>query len=107
MKIRNIYLLLCVVGVVIPWFFLINFLGEPSPTATSFVVSIFANNVSSSVASDLLISALIFFVLVFAEGKRLKMKRLWAFIPAKLCVGLSFGLPLFLYFRQKVIDGQT
>lgn len=104
MKQSTVYLFLCVIGVAIPWFFLLGFLGEPNPSVTSFFVSIFANKVASSVAADLLVSALVFFLLVFFEGKRLNMQRLWVFVPATLLVGLSFGLPLFLYFREKHIE---
>ena len=104
MKQSTAYLLLCTIGIVIPWFFLVGFLGEPQPTIALFFSSIFTNQVTSSVAADLLISALVFFAFVFFEGKRLNMKRLWVFIPATLFVGLSFGLPLFLYFRAKDIE---
>lgn len=103
MKQRITYLVLSIVGVVVPWFFLLHFLGEAHPTVTLFVSSIFANQVSSSAAVDLLISAFVFFAFVFFEGKRLNMKHLWMFIPATLFVGLSFALPLFLYFRAKHI----
>ena len=101
MKHSTAYLLICSIGMVVPWFFLVRFLGEPQPTIALFFSSIFTNQVTSSVAADLLISALAFFVFVFFEGKRLSMKRLWVFIPATLFIGLSFGLPLFLYFRAK------
>lgn len=104
MKQSTVYLLLCIIGIVIPWLFLIGFLGEPQPTIFLFFSSIFANKVASSVATDLLISALVFFTFVFFEGKRLNMKHLWVFIPATLFVGLSFGLPLFLYFRATHIE---
>jgi hypothetical protein len=56
------------------------------------------------VAADLVISAMVFFTFVYIEGRRLNMKRLWVFVPATLFVGLSFGLPLFLYFRAKHIE---
>lgn len=106
MKQSTIYLSLCVIGAVIPWLFLIPFLGESQPGVSLFFAYTFANNVSTSVAADLLISALIFFVFVFAEGKRINMNKLWAYIPATLLVGLSFGLPLFLYFRAKQLEGR-
>lgn len=95
------YLILSVPGVLIPWAFLIGFLGVPEPTISLFFTSIFANHVSSAVAGDLLVSVVVFFVFLFYEGSRLNMKNLWLFIPATLLIGLSFGLPLFLYFRAK------
>ena len=104
MRQSTTYLLLCIIGIVVPWFFLIGFLGEPGPKIGLFFSSIFSNQVTSSVATDLLISALVFLVFVFFEGRRLNMSRLWVFIPATLLIGLSFGLPLFLYFRARHIE---
>ncbi len=80
------------------------FLGESQISVSLFFLYIFNNNVSSSVAADLLISAVVFFVFVFVEGKRMKMSRLWIYVPSTLMVGLSFGLPLFLYFRAKNLE---
>lgn len=104
MKQSSIYFLLCIIGVVVPWFFLLGFLEESKPTVSVFFSSIFANSVASAVAADLVISAMVFFTFVYIEGRRLNMKRLWVFVPATLFVGLSFGLPLFLYFRAKHIE---
>ncbi len=107
MKQSAIYLWLCVFGLLIPWVSLVLFFGEPNPTPSLFISYVFNNNVSTSVASDLLISAVIFFVFAFREGGRLNMDNLWAYIPATLLVGLSFGLPLFLYFRAKQIESNV
>lgn len=104
MKQGTFYLILCIPGVLIPWAFLIGFLGVPEPTISLFFTSIFANHVSSAVAGDLLTSGVVFFIFLFYEGRRLNMKNLWLFVPATLLVGLSFGLPLFLYFRAKRLE---
>lgn len=104
MKQSTFYLVLCILGVLIPWVFLIGFLGIPEPTISLFFTSIFANHVSSAVAGDLLVSGVVFFIFLFYEGRRLNMKNLWLFVPVTLFVGLSFGLPLFLYSRAKKIE---
>ena len=104
MKQSTIYLTLCIPGVLIPFAFIIGFFGIPEPTISLFFTSIFVNHVSSAVAGDLLISGVVFFVFLFYEGRRLKMRNLLLFVPATLFVGLSFGLPLFLYFRAKKIE---
>ena len=104
MKQSSIYISLCIFGVLMPWLFLDLFLGETNPSISLFFSYIFNNNVSTSVAADLLISALIFFVFAFSEGNRVGMKWLWIYIPATLMIGLSFGLPLFLYLRAKHLD---
>lgn len=107
MKQSTFYLLLCVVGVIAPWVFLLGFLDHPQASIPLFFTSIFVNSITSAVAADLIVSSVVFFVFVFFEGKRLDMKKLWLFIPATLCVGLSFGLPLFLYFRAKKLRDNT
>ena len=104
MEQKNAFLALCVIGFIGPWAFLLGFLAVPEPGVSLFFTSIFANSVSSAVAADLLISALVFFVFVFLEGRRLGMQRLWIFVPATLFVGLSFGFPLFLYFRARALE---
>jgi len=42
----------------------------------------------------------VLWTLVFSEGRRLGMKNLWAPVAANLAVGVSLGLPLFLYMRE-------
>jgi len=43
-------------------------------------------------------------VLVFVEGRRAGVKHLWAPIAANLAVGVSLGLPLFLYMRERRLE---
>jgi len=109
MKQSTIYLWLCVLGIVGPWLYLLGFFGSAQPSVSLFFSSIFVNQVASAVAVDLLISALVFFVFLFIEGRRLNMSRLWLFmcVPATLLVGLSFGLPLFLYLRAKHLEADV
>ncbi|MCM3141630.1 DUF2834 domain-containing protein [Brevibacillus sp. MER 51] len=57
-------------------------------------------------ATDFLISCLIFWVFLFQEVRKHHIKHWWIYIFATLTVGLSFAFPLFLYFRQKTIDGK-
>jgi hypothetical protein len=107
MKQSSLYLILCAVGVAVPWFFLLGFFTEEIVSIPSFFTSIFANHVSSAVASDLLVSALAFFILVVFEGRRRGLKHIWVYVPATFFVGLSFALPLFLYHRARAIERET
>ena len=38
------------------------------------------------------------------EGSRRSMKHLWSYLPAGLCIGLSFVLLLFLYWRGRALE---
>nr|WP_236841424.1 DUF2834 domain-containing protein [Brevibacillus formosus] len=61
---------------------------------------------SSFFATDFLISCLIFWVFLFQEVRKHHIKHWWIYVAATLTVGLSFAFPLFLYFRQKTIEGR-
>lgn len=105
MKKSTIYLVLCIIGAIIPWLFLGNFLINGQSVLSNIFGLAFANNVDSAVAADLFISMAIFLVFAFSEGGKLEMKNLWAYIPATLLIGLSFSLPLFLYNRARKFEG--
>lgn len=62
-----------------------------------FVQQLFANRVGGFFGLDVLVSAVVLFRFVSLEGKRLQMGRLWLPVTATLAVGVSLGLPLFLY----------
>ena len=53
---------------------------------------------------DLMISVIVFWVYMFAEANKLQMKNPWLYVLATLLVGLSFALPLFLYFRERKLE---
>ena len=53
---------------------------------------------------DLTISVIAFWVYVFVEANRSGMKHPWIYLLATLLVGLSFALPLFLYFRERRLE---
>jgi hypothetical protein len=61
----------------------------------------FASTPSTQLVLDLLIAALAFFLWAAAEGRRTPVPRWWLCIPATLLVGLCFGLPLFLWMRER------
>ncbi len=104
MKPSSYYVVLCILGVVAPWIFITDFLGLPQASVPLFFTSIFATPMASAVAADLMVCSIVFFFFVFLEGRRLGMKNVWLFVPATLFVGLSFGLPLFLYQRSKRLE---
>ena len=100
MKPRNLYLGLCVAGTVLPLAQLMPFLREHGFAPRPFVEQLFANPVSGFFGLDVIVSSLVLWVLVFVEGKRAGVKHLWIPVAANLAVGVSLGLPLFLYMRE-------
>lgn len=103
MKPKMIYLLLCVIGTVLPCSFFIQFFREHGLNARLFIEQLFANSISSFFGTDVIVSAICLWVFVFFEGRRARLKNLWAPVVASLLVGVSLGLPLFLYLRESSV----
>jgi len=53
---------------------------------------------------DVMVSSAVLWVLVYVEGRRSAVKHLWASIVASLAIGVSLGLPLFLYLRETRLE---
>lgn len=104
--IRYLYLVLCMLGTVLPNSQLIPFLAEHSLNIALLVEQLFANRISSLFALDVIVSSIALWVFVFTEGRRQNMKRLWVYVICNLTLGLSLALPLFLYMRERKIAGQ-
>lgn len=102
MKLKHFYLLLCIPGAALPLWLLGDFLQTAGGfSLAAFLQAVFlGNKAAAAVGADLFIAGFVFFVFVFAEGRRLHMQRLWAYIPLGVFIGISFALPLFLYRRQ-------
>jgi uncharacterized protein DUF2834 len=104
MKPKNLYLGLCVLGTVLPYSQLIPFLREHGLDVRLFLEQMFSNWIGGFFAMDVIVSSLVLWVLVFSEGRRKGVRHLWAPIVANLAVGVSLGLPLFLYMRETRIE---
>ncbi|MBD2296038.1 DUF2834 domain-containing protein [Anabaena sphaerica FACHB-251] len=104
---KSIYLLLAILGLVLPYSQFIPFIFEHGLDIKLFFAQLFANKISGFFGMDVIISSLVFWTFVFAEGTRLKMQNLWIYIAGNLLFGVSFGLPLFLLMRQGQIEQQN
>ena len=101
-----VYLLLSIVGFILPYSQLIPFLANNGLDFSLFWSQLFANRISSDFAFDLLISSLVFWLFVFREGNRIKLKFLWIYVVLNLVVGLSFALPVFLLMRSNRLKAE-
>ncbi len=104
---KSIDLLLTILGLVLPYSQFIPFIFEHSLDIKLFFNQLFANKISGFFGMDVIVSSLVFWAFLFAEGKRLRMQNTWIYIAGNLLVGVSFGLPLFLYMRQRHIEQQN
>jgi hypothetical protein len=104
MKPRAAYLFLCIAGTVLPYSQFLPFLAEHGLDLKLFVEQLFANRIAAFFGLDVIVSSLVLWVLVFVDGRRSGVRNLWAPIAASLAVGVSLGLPLFLYLREGALE---
>ena len=95
------FLILASLGAVVPLAVFAPFVYAHGLAPGLFMKQLFATPVSRFFAFDVLISAIAFWVFVLREGRRLEMKKLWIYVVCTLLVGVSLGLPLFLFFRER------
>ncbi len=108
MKLRHIYLLLFVLGTILPYSQFIPWFLKNGLDLPLFFTELFSTKIGSMFGMDLFVSAAVLFVFTWFEAARLKMRGvrviLTAVFLATFLAGVSAGFPLFLYFRQKHID---
>jgi hypothetical protein len=104
MKARHLYIALCLLGLLGPNAAFLPWLKLNGIDVGLFIRDLFANGVSAFFALDVVVSFIVLCVFVLVEGGRLNLSRRWLPIAAACTVGVSFGLPLFLYQRQAHFD---
>jgi Terpene cyclase DEP1 len=107
MKARHFYLVCSVLGLVLPYSQFVPWLLEHGLNVALFSRELFANRISAFFVMDVIVSAIVLIWFIQTEGKRLRVRLLWLPTIGTLIVGVSFGLPLFLFLRQMTLDRTT
>lgn len=100
---ERLLLVLTVVGFVVPNVCLVIFFADEGFDLSGYFSLWTASTPSTQLVLDLAIAALAFFVWAAVEGPRAGIRRWWLCYPATLLVGLCFGLPLFLWMRERTL----
>jgi len=105
MKLRHLYFAFALIGLLLPYSQFLPWIVEHHAiNMPLFIRDMCTNQISSFFAMDVIVSAIVLIVFVLVEGRRLGMRTVWLPITATLLVGVSLGLPLFLYLRQIQLD---
>ena len=109
MRLRHVYLLLFVVGTLLPLALFWPWLVANGLNLQLFFSELFSTSIGAFFGADVMISAVVLTVFSAAESRKLKMDNplmvVGFVVIATLCAGVSSGFPLFLYFRQRHLDG--
>lgn len=99
-----LFLIAAILGTILPLSFFAPFMAAHGLNMPLFFKQLFENNVSAFFATDVIVSALTLWLFVFTEGRRRGMRHLWVYVLCTLLVGVSLGLPLFLFFRERRLN---
>ena len=101
---RYLWLALAVWGAVHPMFYFMRYLREVNWDFGAMIDAWFVNDSTRGLTWDLTIAAIVLTLWVISE---VAVRRNWTgllAIPATFCIGVSCGLPLYLYLRARRVD---
>lgn len=100
---RLIFLLLAAWGAVHPMYYFVQWFQENGWDIMAMVEAWHANTATTGLVWDLTIAAVALTLWILSELPRSRNYLSLLAIPATFCIGVSCGLPLYLYFRSRVI----
>jgi len=99
-KPKTVYMILCVVGVVLPYWQFLPWVATNGMNFWLFFHQLFANRISAFFGMDVAVSAVALMIFVRNEKSQIAGASRWLPLVAVLTVGVSLALPLFLYLRE-------
>ena len=100
MNLKTVYLLMAILGAVVPYLFFISFFRAEGFDLVLFVQGIFTNGAAGGFTADLFISSFVFWAFMFSRLHQQGPKP-WAFILINLTIGLSCALPAYLWASER------
>jgi hypothetical protein len=100
MKPKTIYLVLCFAGALLPYWQFVPWVMQNGLSIPILFRELFAYRISAFFVMDVVVSAVVLLVFIRVESARLNVRRRWLPVLAVLTVGVSLGLPMFLYMRE-------
>jgi hypothetical protein len=104
MKLKTLYLILCVLGIVLPYWEFLPWVAQNGLSLPLFFHLLFANRISAFFGMDVFVSAAVLVVFLRIESSHLRIPGRWLPVLALLLVGVSLALPLFLFLRESRLE---
>lgn len=100
MKTKHLYLLLAVFGLALPYAQLIPWVMDNGLNIPLLLDQLFENRISAFFGWDVIISAVVLIIFIIVDGRKNNVRYSWWAVVGTLTVGVSFGLPLYLFLRD-------
>ena len=98
---RVIYLALAVWGAIHPMYYFIAYMNDTGTGLSGLVDAWYVNASTTGLTWDLTIAAIALTIWIIAETRVRKNWLALVGIPATWCIGVSCGLPLYLFLRTR------
>ncbi len=98
---KKLYLLLAIIGAIVPYFFFFQFIQAEGVNIPAFISALFVNGAAGGFSADLLLTSFVFWLFMFQQVKESNGPKPYIFIVLNLAIGLSCALPAYLYAREK------
>lgn len=98
---RALYLSLALIGAILPYSQFIPWVAEHGLSLPLMFRELFSTRIGAFFGCDVLISAVVLIGFIRREGAKQEIRHLWVPIAATCLIGVSCGLPLFLYMRER------
>lgn len=97
---KRLYLLMAVVGAIVPYMFFIPFFQTEGVALQSFVSALFVNGAAGGFTADLLLASFVFWAFMLQRQKEGGPSPV-LYIVLNLSIGLCCALPAYLYSVEK------
>lgn len=100
MRLKQTYLLFCVLGFIVPFTQFVPWFMEHGVDLGLFISELFSTRIGAFFGLDVIVSAAVLIIFILFDHRKMAIAKPWLPILATLCVGVSLGLPMYLYMRQ-------
>ena len=100
---KKLFLIMCVLGIVLPYYQLYYFLLENNWSMSGFWAEIYSNHAISMITMDITVAAtsyLVFIIYKF-DNKKIDKVSFIKYMLSLFLVGFSLSMPLYLYDNYK------
>jgi hypothetical protein len=105
--VRTYYLLLTLLGLVLPYSYFVPWVTQHGLNLPLMFAELFSTRIGAFFGIDVLLSALAAIAFIRRDGAQRHMRYLWLPIVAICLVGVSCGLPLFLFMRERQLTARV
>lgn len=104
MSLRYLWLALAIWGAIHPMYYFMSYMAANDWSLSALIDAWYVNDSTTGLTWDLIIAAITLTLWIITE---VAVRRNWSgliAIPAIYCIGVSCGLPLYLYLRSRPVS---